>query len=176
MYRTFFSIGRVVDGPHNHRCCCGHLLDNESLVPSPIVLSLPIRRPRDTSVKFCKSVHHEIPKYALLTVSYFPTLHHSGMTFLEGNPLSLDQRLSLSHLNPYLLLGLLVSPSVPKCRIPKLDLFPVVMSQLPVIEQAKRLAAYTAVDKHILPHHKVPRHNSCHDHPRDTHVPLRLSG
>jgi len=29
------------------------------------------------------------------------------------------------------------------------------MSQLPVIEQAKRLAAYTAVDKHILPHHKI---------------------
>ena len=50
------------------------------------------------------------------------------------------------------------------------------MSQLPVIEQAKQLAAYTAVDKHILPHHKVPRHDSSHDHPRDTHVPLRSSG
>ncbi|KAF8132420.1 ribose-5-phosphate isomerase [Boletus edulis] len=29
------------------------------------------------------------------------------------------------------------------------------MSQLPGIEGAKRLAAYTAVDKHILPHHKI---------------------
>ncbi|KAG6376783.1 ribose-5-phosphate isomerase [Boletus reticuloceps] len=29
------------------------------------------------------------------------------------------------------------------------------MSQLPGIEGAKQLAAYTAVDKHILPHHKI---------------------
>ncbi|KAH0828651.1 ribose-5-phosphate isomerase [Lanmaoa asiatica] len=31
------------------------------------------------------------------------------------------------------------------------------MSQPSAIEKSKRLAAYTAVDKHILPHHKVPR-------------------
>jgi len=50
-------------------------------------------------------------------------------------------------------LGRVLKPTAP--RPASIPFTPVSMSQLSAIEQSKQLAAYTAVDKHILPHHKI---------------------
>lgn len=43
-----------------------------------------------------------------------------------------------------------------------------------IVEESKRLAAYAAVDKHVLPHHKVPQYDPCrrlsgYTHPHRDH-------